>query len=174
VSIETTAECQLVDQGASFLSRAYVSGGVPNIVGRLFLIVVIIISGATSAGWGVSGRTASRPLLGRQLHGYATIGIGQVQPSHIDFGGTADSTLIDVSWSSWGGTQATGIGTWCPGGQECGTVKVVAFKPGECRGAVVYQALEWYLTQSQIDPGYAHSFDQHSYRDVCTETWVGE
>ena len=129
---------------------------------------------APLASCGSSARASATPTLGRQVPRFATFGIGQVRPSHIDYGGTADSTLLNVAWSSWGGKQALGAGTWCPGGQECGAAKVVAFNLGECHGNLVYQALEWYFTQGQVDPGYGHTFDPNFYRNVCTETWVGE
>jgi hypothetical protein len=124
------------------------------------------------ASCGSSGLEAPTPVLGRQMAEFATLGIGQVRPSHIDYGGTADSTVLNVAWSSWGGKQAIGSGTWCPGGQKCGAVRIVAFNLGDCHGNLMYQALEWYLTQSQVDPGYGHTFDPNIYRDICTETWV--
>jgi hypothetical protein len=114
----------------------------------------------------------AEPVLGRKAPG-TFAGIGEVEPTLIDTGGTADSTVSRVVWSSWGGNEAIGTGWWQPGGQQGGNVTVVAFNRGMCDGTLMYQSLEWYFTQSHVDPGYSHQFDPNNYLDICTQTAVG-
>ena len=123
------------------------------------------------------GSSKSTPVLGRQVPGtfsgsLSNTGLGRVRPSLIDTGGTADSEVFRIAWTSWGDKQAIGAGEWCPGGQPCGAVRIVAFNLGPCDGIVMYRAVEWYFTQKQVDPGYPHSFDPKSYRDICAGTIV--
>jgi hypothetical protein len=131
----------------------------------------------TAAQTGAGG-SVSTPVLGRRVPGtftgsFSDTGIGQVKPSLVDTGGTADSTVSKIVWSSWGDKEALGTGWWQPGGQQGGTANVVAFDLGMCQGIFMYRSLEWYFTQSEVDPGYGHSFDPNRHLDICTDTAEG-
>lgn len=79
-----------------------------------------------------------------------------------------------ITWSSWGGPTATGVGTsdyvaqgqTVAGGTE-ESVTIVAFDLGPCSGTLMYRAVEWYF------PQHGDVFNPNQYEDVCTGTYVG-
>jgi hypothetical protein len=106
---------------------------------------------------------APPPSLGVAGALFEGVGFGQVRPSRVFLGGDPTGDLSQISWNSWGGTQAVGTGIslyvspneiTAAGTEQKATV--VAFNPGTCHGAYAYQAVEWYFPQHGgfFDPGY--------------------
>lgn len=102
-------------------------------------------------------------------------GYGTVKPATINNGGDPTGIITNITWQSWGGSQATGQGistyvapndTVSEGTQEQATV--VAFKLGTCQGKTAYTAVEWYF------PQYSGSFNPNEYRNICTGQEVGD
>jgi hypothetical protein len=100
-------------------------------------------------------------------------GFGQVRPPKVDNGGDPTGLVTGITWSSWGGTTATGTGTstYVAGNQPvaAGTpqrVTIVAFNLGTCDGKLMYQAVEWYF------PQHGQSFSSTHYENVCAGTFV--
>jgi hypothetical protein len=117
---------------------------------------------------------AALPTLGRSAglfaHGQ---GFGQVKPAVVDNGGDPTGLVTGITWRSWGGSSATGTGTSdyvgpnqtvANGTQQ--PVTIVAFDLGDCGGALMYRAVEWYF------PQHGQAFDAHQYEDVCTGSYV--
>lgn len=102
-------------------------------------------------------------------------GCGQVEPSEINMEGDPTSIVSNIQWKSWGGPQATGIGTgWyvepnqivAQGTHEAATV--VAFNLGNCGSTYGYQAVIWYF------PQYGETFSpSDGYYNTCTGEGVG-
>jgi hypothetical protein len=118
--------------------------------------------------------TAALPTLGQPAglfaHGQ---GFGQVKPAVVDNGGDPTGLVTGITWRSWGGPSATGTGTSdyvgpsqtvANGTQQ--PVTIVAFDLGDCGGALMYRAVEWYF------PQHGQAFDAHQYEDVCTGGYV--
>jgi hypothetical protein len=110
------------------------------------------------------------PVLG-QSRG-TTQGYGSVRPNVISNGGDATGLVMNVSWQSWGGSQAVGTGTgyYVPPNVPLALAKaeqatVVAFDPGTCDGQYMYQAIEWYF------PASGGSFDASTYLNDCSWTY---
>jgi len=117
------------------------------------------------------------PTLGQPagVFAHGSSGFGQVKPSKIFNGGDPTGLVTDVTWSSWGGAQATGSGTSdyvgpnqsvAQGTEE--TVTVVAFNLGTCDGKLMYQAVEWYF------PQHGQAFNPNQYENICTGTYAGQ
>jgi hypothetical protein len=98
-----------------------------------------------------TGLPAEVPTLGEPagIFGIDGQGFGQVKPSTVFNGGDPTGRVTDITWQSWGGTEAlgTGIGFWVgpnqfvyQGTQEPATI--VAFNLGTCDGKFMYQAVE--------------------------------
>ncbi|HEV2636206.1 MAG TPA: hypothetical protein VGX23_13720 [Actinocrinis sp.] len=112
--------------------------------------------------------TQGPPVLGA-ITANSQQGYGQVEPSRIFNGGDPQGLVTGVSWSSWGGSTATGTGMsdWVSGNESVaeGTqeqVTVVAFDLGTCNGTLMYQKLEWYF------PENGQSFDVSSGTPIST------
>jgi hypothetical protein len=132
-------------------------------------------SPATSASPQTSAAAAAVPTLGRPAGIFAqgAQGFGQVKPAKIFNGGDPTGLVTGLTWSSWGGSQATGSGmsdyvgpnqSVASGTQK--PVTVVAFKLGTCHGALMYKAVEWYF------PGEGQTFNPHQYENICTGSYV--
>jgi hypothetical protein len=120
---------------------------------------------------------AALPTLGQPAGDFAhgSSGFGQVKPSKIFNGGDPTGLVTNVTWSSWGGAQATGSGTSdyvgpnqsvAQGTEQ--TATVVAFNLGTCDGKLMYQAVEWYF------PQHGQAFNPNQYENICTGTYVGQ
>jgi hypothetical protein len=120
---------------------------------------------------------AAVPTLGQPAGDFAhgSSGFGQVKPPKIFNGGDPTGLVTGVTWSSWGGAQATGSGTSdyvgpnqsvAQGTEQSATV--VAFKLGTCDGKLMYQAVEWYF------PQHGQAFNPNQYENICTGTYVGQ
>jgi hypothetical protein len=110
------------------------------------------------------------PVLGQSRPG--TKGYGSVRPAALNNGGDPTGIVTNLSWQSWGGTEAVGTGTGYydapnePVAQATPEqATVVAFDLGTCAGQYMYQAVEWYFPES------GGSFDSASYLDVCSWTY---
>lgn len=121
-------------------------------------------------------RQAAVPVLGRPAGLFTTNsgGFGQVRPATVFNGGDPTGLVSGISWSSWGGSTATGKGTSdyvgpnqtvAGGTQE--PVTIVAFDLGTCDGKLMYQAVEWYF------PQHGQSFNPGQYENICAGTFVG-
>jgi hypothetical protein len=114
--------------------------------------------------------TTTRPTLGRSDVFPSSTGFGQVEPSSVFLGGEAESAVTQIAWSSWGASQATGIGTGCYYGgttpaASCShePVTLFAYDLGACGGLFMYQKLEY------VYPGQGETFDPGRGMDICTE-----
>lgn len=116
------------------------------------------------------------PTLGQPagVFSQGSVGFGQVRPSEVFNGGDPTGMVSTITWNSWGGSQATGVGqsdyvgpnqSVAQGTQE--SVTIVAFDLGTCSGKYMYQAVEWYF------PQHGQSFDPSVYEDICTGSYVG-
>jgi len=99
-------------------------------------------------------------------------GWGKVKPVEVFNGGDPTGHVTHISWSSWGGSSATGTGIsdWpypsvATGKEE--SVKIVAFDLGLCAGKLTYKAVEWFF------PQHGQAFKATQYENVCTGSYVG-
>lgn len=117
---------------------------------------------------------AAAPVLGQLTGAFAHgTGFGQAKPSRIFNGGDPTGLVTGISWTSWGGAQATGTGTsdYVGPNQSVATgtqepVTVVAFHLGTCDGKLMYRAVEWYFSQ------HGQAFSPGKYENVCTGSFV--
>ena len=130
---------------------------------------------AAAAVLGLAGAAATpcasadpEPTLG-QVWGTNQRGYGTVRPATIDGGGSSTGLVENISWSSWGGPQATGTGTalWVPPGAPNAAgvrqpANIVAYNLGTCNGKPAYQAVKWYF------PGKGESFNPSGGQNICT------
>jgi hypothetical protein len=103
----------------------------------------------------------------------AVRGYGTVRPARVFNGGDPTGDIWDIAWSTWGGDQATGVGTsyWePPGAGVAGSVKepatIVAYNLGTCDGRLMYQAAKWYF------PGKGETFNPAGHYNICTGDYV--
>jgi len=125
-------------------------------------------------GYTTTTSPTKQPTLGSPTASYCQ-GCGQVEPSDINMEGDPTSMVSNIRWESWGGPQATGIGTgWyvgpnqsvAQGSHEPATV--VAFNLGNCGSTYGYQAVAWYF------PQYGETFNpSNGYYNTCTGEGVG-
>jgi hypothetical protein len=111
---------------------------------------------------------ASAPLLGA-VWASGVQGYGTARPSGLNNGGDPTGIVSGLTWSSWGGSSASGTGTaeYVAPGQSVAQgseehVTVVAFDLGTCHGRTAYRAVEWYF------PGKGQHFSATRYFDACT------
>src|SRR5450756_253858 len=110
-------------------------------------------------------------------------GYGTVRPSEISSGGDPSGSVSDITWTSWGGAQATGTGTASYGAGSYGTctawkaahpgssetcdqrVPIVAYNlKASCGGHPGYSAIEWYFPLA----GQTRNLSTPSYGDLCS------
>jgi hypothetical protein len=130
--------------------------------------------GASASPQTSAAAAAAVPTLGRLAGVFAPggQGFGQVKPAKIFNGGDPTGLVTGLTWSSWGGPQATGSGMsdYVGPNQSVATgsqkpVTVVAFKLGTCHGTLMYKAVEWYF------PGEGQTFNPHQYENICTGSY---
>jgi hypothetical protein len=128
--------------------------------------VALVMAGAPSA-W-----ANPQPTLGRAW-APSVKGYGTVRPARVFNGGDPTGDIWEITWSSWGGEQATGTGTsyWePPNASVAGSVKepatIVAYNLGNCNGQLMYQAAKWYF------PGKGEIFDPAGHYNICTGDYV--
>jgi hypothetical protein len=120
---------------------------------------------------------AAVPVLGQPIGLFAnnSQGFGKIRPTMVFNGGDPTGMVAGITWSSWGGSTATGTGTSdyvgpnqtvAGGTQE--SVTIVAFDLGRCDGKLMYQAVEWYF------PQHGQTFDPSQYENICTGTYAGQ
>jgi hypothetical protein len=109
------------------------------------------------------------PVLGTASWGQNLKGYGAVKPVEIFGNGDPTSIATDISWQSWGGSQATGTGLsiYVSGNEDVSQApqeqaKIVAFNLGTCEGVPSYDAVTWYF------PQYGEAFNPNHYWDTCT------
>ena len=159
-------------------SPAHVTGTAPNALASAAASPVPSTPPApsTSASPQTSAAAAAAvPTLGRLAGIFAPggQGFGQVKPAKIFNGGDPTGLVTGITWSSWGGPQATGSGmsdyvgpnqSVASGTQK--PVTVVAFKLGTCHGTLMYKAVEWYFAAE------GQTFNPHQYENICTGSYV--
>jgi hypothetical protein len=128
-------------------------------------------SGSTRAP---PGQAASGPLLGAHWCGEYCLGYGTTEPTEVFNGGDPTGDISDVTWSGWGGMEATGSGTstYVPAGDDVADgypapATIVAFDLGTCGNGPAYTAVEWYF------PEYGESFNAGNYIEACTGSYAG-
>jgi len=101
-------------------------------------------------------------------------GYGTVRPSTVFNGGDPTGMVFNLSWQSWGGPTAIGTGrSYDPTGKPSvaqsveNQATVVAFDLGECKGQLMYRAIEWYF------PSDGQKFSPNNYINICTGQYVG-
>ena len=114
--------------------------------------------------------TGPVPVLG-QSRG-VTEGYGSARPTTISNGGDPTGVVTNVSWQSWGGSEAVGTGTAYydpPNVPVVSAIKeratVVAFDLGTCAGQYMYRGIEWYFPES------GGSFNTSTYLNICSWTY---
>ena len=139
---------------------------VPKTLRAAAVLVGLAIAGAPSAS------ADPQPTLGRAW-APSVQGYGTVRPARVFNGGDPTGDIWDITWSSWGGEQATGAGTsyWVPpGAGAAGSVKepatIVAYNLGTCDGQLMYQAAKWYF------PGKGETFNPAGHYNICTGDYV--
>jgi hypothetical protein len=106
----------------------------------------------TTSSSGTGGGTGS-PVLGAPgAFGPSGVGFGQVEPAAIALGGDPTGIVTGITWQSWGGAQAMGMGraTYVGPGQSVAqgtmeTAAVVAYDLGTCKGVPAYLLVTWYF-----------------------------
>jgi hypothetical protein len=101
-------------------------------------------------------------------------GYGTARPSRVPNGGDPTGIIASITWSSWGGAQATGtgVGFWhAPNATVAdGTnapATIVAWDLGPCNGKQVYRAVNWYF------PSKGETLNKNQYINICTGAYVG-
>jgi hypothetical protein len=130
------------------------------------VLVALVMAGAPSAS------ADPQPTLGRAW-APGVVGYGTVRPARVFNNGDPTGDIWGITWSSWGGEQATGTGTsyWVPpGAGVAASVKepatIVAYNLGNCNGQLMYQAAKWYF------PGKGEAFDPAGHYNICTGDYV--
>ncbi|MDH6108322.1 hypothetical protein P3T36_004213 [Kitasatospora sp. MAP12-15] len=125
---------------------------------------------STSTATATSAGAATVPVLGASWAPHQQ-GYGQARPATVFNGGDPTGLVEHLTWSSWGGSSATGTGTaeYVGPGQSVATgtpekAEVVAFDLGTCSGRTAYRAVEWYF------PDHGQHFAAARYLDACTGT----
>ncbi len=136
-------------------------------VRRTFAVLAAVLAMAGSAAV-PSAAADPQPTLGRALTPNQQ-GYGTVRPAKVFNGGDPTGMIFDITWSSWGGPQATGTGTayWDPPGAAVAEsvaepATIVAYNLGSCNGQLMYQAVDWYF------PGQGESFNPDDTYNICT------
>lgn len=139
---------------------------VPKTLRAAAVVVGLAIAGAPSAS------ADPQPTLG-SVWNPSVKGYGTVRPARVFNGGDPTGDIWDITWSSWGGEQATGTGTSYyepPGASVAESFKepatIVAYNLGTCQGQLMYQAAKWYF------PGKGQSFDPAGHYNICTGDYV--
>lgn len=156
-------------------SPAHVTGTAPNALASAAASPVPSTPPAPSTSASPQTSAAAVPTLGRLAGIFAQggQGFGQVKPAKIFNGGDPTGLVTGITWSSWGGPQATGSGmsdyvgpnqSVASGTQK--PVTVVAFKLGTCHGTLMYKAVEWYFAAE------GQTFNPHQYENICTGSYV--
>lgn len=129
---------------------------------RRGLAVLAVIA----AGFGLAGAPAAHadqtPTLGVTHPAglqFAT-GLGTVRPNEFSLGSMATSTIRQITWDSWGGSQANGHGVVFDSIDNPNMpIRVVALDLGTCGGHLVYQQID------EIPPG--RTYDTGTVFNLC-------
>jgi hypothetical protein len=102
-------------------------------------------------------------------------GFGHVKPGEVYNGGDPTGLVSKISWKSWGGQRAIGVGQSEYADPKLGVAygrieaaTIVAFDLGDCDGVRMYRAVEWYF------PQHGGAFNPARYEDICKGTYRGE
>ena len=145
-----------------------------KIATRLAASIATAIAVAACSTTGAPSAAADpQPTLGRAWSP-SVRGYGTVQPVRVFNGGDPTGDIWDITWSSWGGAQATGRGLSYgipPGATTVAeSIKqpatIVAYNLGTCNGQLMYQAAKWYF------PGNGETFDPAGHYNICTGDYV--
>jgi hypothetical protein len=113
------------------------------------------------------------PTLGLTGAWFEGSGFGQVEPTTIFLGGDPTGLLTAVTWSTWGGSEATGKGTgWFVPPSASTTqgsyqqASIVSFDLGRCGNHRAYEEVDWYF------PLEGQKFDPSEAEYACTKAFV--
>ena len=115
----------------------------------------------------ISTPVTTTPTLGADWSGNGG-GFGQVRPPLLSNGGDPSGVVYAITWHSWGGSTADGVGTAeyvapnqavASGSQKPATI--IAFNLGKCNGKSAYTAVEWYF------PDEGQTFESDQYENAC-------
>lgn len=103
-------------------------------------------------------------------------GYGTARPGEISAGGDSSGNVSDITWSSWGGAQATGHGTGIYWPSEISPsnprrpepVTIVAYDLGTCAGHAAYKAVTWYFPQEGQHLDLSKAAYGGDSGDICT------
>lgn len=120
-----------------------------------------------------AGPAAPEPTLG-QVWASNQEGYGAVRPTTVFNGGDPTGMVNNITWSSWGGAEATGTGTALWEADDTSVADalpapatIVAWDLGPCQGNQVYRAVNWYF------PDKGQTLNKSQYINICTGTYVG-
>jgi hypothetical protein len=118
--------------------------------------------------------TTVLPTLGVQWGPGGQEGYGHVRPVTVFNGGDPTGLVLHITWTSWGGSTATGTGiSYYDGPRQyvaqstAQRATIVAFDLGTCGGHPAYQAVEWFF------PQHGGKFSATTYINDCTGQYVG-
>ncbi|WP_133248633.1 hypothetical protein [Williamsia muralis] len=110
----------------------------------------------TTATWTITNQTRNTPtsqtpttvnsdnvVLGSSDNQYS-VGYGTARPTTVSLNSLCANTISNITWSTWGGMEATGQGQMCaPAGspESGGPVQLTATDVGDCDGATAYRKL---------------------------------
>jgi hypothetical protein len=131
--------------------------------------VLALIGAVVACVSGCSQPAKPVPLLGVVWGPYQT-GWGTARPSEVFNGGDPTGRISDVTWQSWGGSEAVGHGTAyyvSPAAValigEFEPATIVAWDLGTCLGHRAYLRANWYF------PTMGEKLDRSGAYDVCKE-----
>jgi hypothetical protein len=88
------------------------------------------------------------------------VGLGTVRPTGFSLGSMATSTIRQITWDSWGGSQAEGHGVVFDSIDNPNMpINLVALDLGTCNGQLVYRQID------EIPPG--QTYDTGTVFDLC-------
>jgi hypothetical protein len=136
-------------------------------LGAEFAIVALSVTAACVLFVGSTSSAAQSPTLGADWANSGG-GFGAVRPILVSNGGDPSGVVSSISWKSWGGARATGVGSaeYVASDETTanGTLEraiIVAFNLGVCGGVSAYTAVEWYF------PEEGQTFESDEYENAC-------
>ena len=141
-----------------------------GVLSGLVILAAIVLGGCSSSQTSSrSGQLSGSPRLGADWRGSGG-GFGSVSPALVSNGGDPTGVVGSISWITWGGPRAVGIGaseyvsssdaSVADGGPEAATI--VAFSLGSCDGIhPAYKRVAWFF------PQHGESFNPSQSENAC-------
>lgn len=164
------ASCGSASEGPSSPSTSSTATSSTPVTTKVERATSTPTSTVSSAPAPLSSTTAasSLPKLGISGVYFGGSGFGSIEPAKIYLGGDPTGLVTGISWSSWGGATASGVGTGSyvapnevVAQAKLAPVKIVAFDLGTCNGVYAYQKVEWYFA------GEGESFNAKNAITTC-------